>query len=553
MGSKDKLLRAPADAEGFCCPWGCSVASNNDEFQREILSFPTRRALDDHIDKYHIHRDDSDCGKNSTWIRIPEGGFIQSMCADITSACCAMNMDLMRVATEFKGEESCIDTEAESGFSRSPFPVRMIFKYDALLDLTEGGRGSLHFSNILFALASTDVSMRRLLRLWSRLARLFAVESDGKFRLSNSKYLTRVGNSAPSKSPFKDTEVADIVVVDDGEGKADESMDSVVSAEELLDDTYFREEEVHGDVQYELMSDAYFPEDRYKGPTILSHKMDVLKDLLLRLASRVPTDLKTQLSLWDKPYFQRWATFVKNGRNGRMLMQALILLQNGVKQFLLPKWWNRGRGWCSSFGALSGVTSISNFALRLFVLDAAIAEYIKTHQVHKADASEATDTDEEAAAVDNGAKPARGTRRKGKEKSEEAEKEENTKEAVCTPAPSGPFELLRVEDMVVHLESRDLDASYSRLMKMKFKDRMKAVSDIATKLFIRRFEGLSGDLCRACGSGGDLLCCEYCNQVQHMECCNPPLHSMPDYDFICDDCVKDINVSDVYAKKFPKD
>ena len=106
--------------------------------------------------------------------------------------------------------------------------------------------------------------------------------------------------------------------------------------------------------------------------------------------------------------------------------------------------------------------------------------------------------------------------------------------------------------MVVHLESHDLDASYSRLMKMKFKDRMKSVSDIATKLFIRRFEGISGDLCRVCASGGDLLCCEYCNQVQHMECCRPILHKMPDYDFICDDCVKDINVSHVYSEKFPR-
>lgn len=51
-------------------------------------------------------------------------------------------------------------------------------------------------------------------------------------------------------------------------------------------------------------------------------------------------------------------------------------------------------------------------------------------------------------------------------------------------------------------------------------------------------EGLfiSDDHCRKCGRMGDLLCCELCPSVYHLECLSPPLLKVPDDEWICPVC-----------------
>ena len=53
-------------------------------------------------------------------------------------------------------------------------------------------------------------------------------------------------------------------------------------------------------------------------------------------------------------------------------------------------------------------------------------------------------------------------------------------------------------------------------------------------------EGLfvSDDHCRRCGRMGDLLCCELCPAVYHLECLEPPLTEVPDDEWLCPVCDK---------------
>jgi hypothetical protein len=46
----------------------------------------------------------------------------------------------------------------------------------------------------------------------------------------------------------------------------------------------------------------------------------------------------------------------------------------------------------------------------------------------------------------------------------------------------------------------------------------------------------SDDACRWCGEGGDLICCETCPAVWHIECLSPKLDSAPEGDWFCPTC-----------------
>lgn len=44
------------------------------------------------------------------------------------------------------------------------------------------------------------------------------------------------------------------------------------------------------------------------------------------------------------------------------------------------------------------------------------------------------------------------------------------------------------------------------------------------------------DHCRICHRVGDLLCCETCPAVYHLECVEPPLVDVPQEDWQCNIC-----------------
>ncbi|KAJ8963182.1 hypothetical protein NQ318_018647 [Aromia moschata] len=44
------------------------------------------------------------------------------------------------------------------------------------------------------------------------------------------------------------------------------------------------------------------------------------------------------------------------------------------------------------------------------------------------------------------------------------------------------------------------------------------------------------DLCKTCGSGGELIVCDKCVSYYHIECCEPPLRRVPRAPWLCSSC-----------------
>lgn len=70
------------------------------------------------------------------------------------------------------------------------------------------------------------------------------------------------------------------------------------------------------------------------------------------------------------------------------------------------------------------------------------------------------------------------------------------------------------------------------------------------------------DHCRSCHRLGDLICCETCSAVYHLECVEPPLKAVPEDDWLCSvckahqvpgvyDCIPDIEKSGLLIRQEP--
>jgi hypothetical protein len=42
--------------------------------------------------------------------------------------------------------------------------------------------------------------------------------------------------------------------------------------------------------------------------------------------------------------------------------------------------------------------------------------------------------------------------------------------------------------------------------------------------------------CEVCGIGGELLCCDHCPRVYHLDCLTPPLKRTPTGKWVCPKC-----------------
>lgn len=61
------------------------------------------------------------------------------------------------------------------------------------------------------------------------------------------------------------------------------------------------------------------------------------------------------------------------------------------------------------------------------------------------------------------------------------------------------------------------------------------------KQIFKRWAGEHNDFCVTCDDSGDLLCCEFCANVQHATCLDPSLtESDLAFDFVCQQCMLDI-------------
>jgi hypothetical protein len=75
------------------------------------------------------------------------------------------------------------------------------------------------------------------------------------------------------------------------------------------------------------------------------------------------------------------------------------------------------------------------------------------------------------------------------------------------------------------------------------KEIMVKVQTWAKEMNYARFDGENVEECLLCGDGGDLICCEFCSNVQHAACCQPPIEDEAALDiWACLPCMNDIAV-----------
>jgi hypothetical protein len=93
----------------------------------------------------------------------------------------------------------------------------------------------------------------------------------------------------------------------------------------------------------------------------------------------------------------------------------------------------------------------------------------------------------------------------------------------------------------------DTNQYFEKLKNMNIVTRMKTALKWADECGIQRLpiNEDHNDVCTVCKDGGDLLCCELCNQSQHAECLGIQGGvqgiQFDDLDFICEQCQLDVS------------
>ncbi|CAM9232770.1 unnamed protein product, partial [Discosporangium mesarthrocarpum] len=60
-------------------------------------------------------------------------------------------------------------------------------------------------------------------------------------------------------------------------------------------------------------------------------------------------------------------------------------------------------------------------------------------------------------------------------------------------------------------------------------------------VLLQPYQGDHNDICEKCNLGGELLCCDFCNIVYHLQCVTPKLTKAPEERlWICPDCTKEV-------------
>jgi len=612
----------------FCCLWGCSElekvvskpakkgddSSGSSRMERRVLSFLTWEECQKHVDEYH------DYGRSSItleplsgeWRRVAEGNEIKYLCSDLTSAIMARCPDLAQIVHPTKLADDRPGKQSRQ-FCHGFFQKRTTFDYRKLLDLSMQGKGTPRFTTAFRRV--TSVTVRGLLRLWSRVFRLFALEGNGTLRISDEechKIMTgedaalirkisgEKGNKATvpatindaSKTSHSATESpATNGTKDQNDDLPDDSTDKnqpkslsphhslcpittwngdkeqlkaclscplcALPSEAILrikrDKTKSSKQQKKDENKQEnpskphgtrhpigcaVLSESSFP--NFKGES--SHKfykaikqlipfkgeLTNIKILLLRVASQIPNSLekrytgstscstsqssKKDMSLWKEPYLTIWIDFVVNSINARMLQQCVIVLLSSLNVNKFPRWFKASRaGWTSACMTVTQI-SLSQVAMRILVLDLALAESLVL--IFRSSSA---------------------SRKKSKDSNRRS------------PLPSSSQQCNKGSGSAQPI---DVQKSLERLHNMSTKKRMETVTNFAIELSLRAYEGESNNLCEVCNEGGDLMCCEYCNTVIHMQCCRPALKKLPDYDWICNDCVVEINRNYVETLKW---
>jgi hypothetical protein len=483
------------------CPWGCSfenMSQPSEESRREALSFESTQQLDEHYAKFHafgLLSDTVELGSSERCVPVHGGQVICDLCADLAAAICARSRTFLKATV--KGDTSSDYTQPGKLFSKSPSGQRLS------LVMNDGLR-----QTVAELRAPNSSSLSSLFQLWDRICHLFEIEQTGLFRYTHNELLrsifARGANHGPSGKVDCEIHSCDDKKSDDDSRKGHVGCSlctlpwektiawtdsSAEGGREPSDaETYFGAG--CSLINNLIRSGGSSSDDMKAVPGYLGDA----KSLLLQVASKVPDSIKLSdestpidplsgLRLWNEHYFDVWKSFVMDATCTAMLAQAFITLLTSIQKNRLPSWWNgEGTGWSTAQVVIAS-PSLSSLLLHVYVLDAAIAEFL----------CKALYT--------------------------ESREPSMTATAAATTTQT------------------------TRTVLGSTRTRMEGYIKLADRLGYRRFDGSYDSECCLCFDGGNLLCCELCKNVQHAGCCHPPIDDSADLEYwICDPCINDIEI-----------
>jgi hypothetical protein len=377
------------EEEGTSCPWGCGP-----------IVFHSVTELQDHLRNRHdfgqLQNNVVTIEDLGSLFRIPEGQIILTLSAQLATAVCAQSQGLSDLL------------EHSSSVTRS-------FRLSDVLDLTTEGQGSPQ-SRIVDTLQS-KTGARSMLQLWSRLARMFAVESTGLFRMDaeDCETLLYFGDQ---ETPSRMVNDADALAPSTrGQGCMNEEKNSATSdgsskcnlcrsrwdcrirtnTESSRDDG--TEASKVGGAGCDLLclscrpshlvaEGIHFAEGTYG-------LAGVARSMLIRIASSVPPQLRRQAHgnggaastetsslvdggiMWQEGNYQSWRYLVERSHTVGAFLQLFVVLVHSLQTAKLPRWWTGARegSHCCAFATMASAThGYPALLLRLYALDAALAE-----------------------------------------------------------------------------------------------------------------------------------------------------------------------------------
>eukprot|EP00980_Cylindrotheca_fusiformis_P004017 scaffold880_cov132-Cylindrotheca_fusiformis.AAC.13 len=495
------LLSSPmlsaSQTDKHYCPWGCSFEHPNQpgrSGRREALWFENTQHLDEHYGQFHSFgalTDGIAIGTSETFNRVQGGPAICQFCADLTASICARSGTFFEYVVK-QGSPS-YPTPSGALFSKSPSGQRLFLSISNelrnVVSRLEDGRET-----------KSIPSVNGLLHLWDRVAYLFEVEEAGLFVHTHDELLKYFGGGKQRRP--SDTLQRAMNSCDEskktniGCSLCTLPWEKTIAWKELVENGGG---ELSGPGKYfgpgcSLMNDIIRPghstsHNISKGcPGSLSDA----KSLLLQVASKVPDSIKLSalsiqgdplsgMRLWDQNYFDVWKVFVTQATCTRMLAQAFIVLLTSIQKDRLPSWWKgESAGWSTTQVLISN-PRLSSLLLHVYVLDAAIAEFLCQALYMESEASTIATT--------------------------------------VTPTLT----------------------QTARTVQGSTKERMETYAKLADRLGYSRYNGTHDSECCICEDGGNLLCCELCKNVQHSSCCQLPIDDTATLaTWICDPCINDI-------------
>ena len=364
-------LRFPTPNQPFACPWGCYCRTADNGAHMQAMSFSSMDELVFHIGAYHEYSDGENikCRDIGALNRIGTGESIRMVAASIATSICARNHSLLVYTIEREHTNDPIICSDD--------PDLIMFDYAKFLDFSKEGRGCV--ANEVHDRLQNDADTLQLCRLYSRIARLWDIQIDGRYWLcanenSRCSRLSRLGERVHQADLRSDCYLRS----PQSTGQFNCSVCS------QLDERGPAGKDRYKSLGCLAFSEVYFPtnapiENMLKGSGLTTK----VKFLLINLASQIPESLRRERTdtckpredMWEVTEHQTWYQHVTRFNRLNSALQASVVLMYSIDKQKMPLWWKEARGGWASSHAIMSLPSFSSLALFLYVFDAAVCEY----------------------------------------------------------------------------------------------------------------------------------------------------------------------------------